>query len=111
MNKPIEFVLRAVAALIVVVVAIEYFVLDVLMVPPLVVVVILIGLSFLASKLPRTVAVVSIVLSVLVPVGAVMGYLSGQLVVLIPIFDVLVFGWLMWTAVTSLRTPKVADSL
>ncbi len=85
MKNSIEQVLQIVATLILIVVVIEYFVLDVLLVPPLVVAGTLIGLSFLAPKFPRTVAIISIVLSILVPVGAVMGYLSGQLVVLIPI--------------------------
>ena len=105
MNTSMEFVLRTVALLILIVVALEYLLLDVLMVPPLIVAIILVGLSSIASRLPRTVAIVSILLSVLVPLGAVMGYLSGQLVVLIPIFDVVVFGWLLWVAVAVLRTP------
>jgi len=110
MKTSVEFVLRTVAVLILVVVALEYLLLDVLMVPPLIVAGLLVGLSFVAIRLPRTVAIVSILLSILVPLGAVMGYLSGQLVVLIPIFDVLVFGWLLWVAVSVLRKSGGPDA-
>lgn len=108
MKNSIQQVLRIVTVLILFVVVIEYFLLDILMVPPLVVAAILIGLSFIAVRLPRTVAVISIFISILVPVGAVMGYLSGQLVVLVPIFDFLIFSWLLWAAILTLRQPKPA---
>lgn len=108
MTTSITFVLRTVSVLMLLVVALEYLLLDVLMVPPLIVAGLLVVLSTIAAKLPRTVAVISILLSILVPMGAVMGYLSGQLVLLIPIFDLLVFGWLLWVAVVTLRRSKAA---
>ena len=110
MKISIEFVLRTVAVLMLIVVALEYLLLEVLMVPPLVVAGLLVVLSFVSPRFPRAAAIVSIVLSFLVPMGAVMGYLSGQLVVLIPIFDVLVFGWLLWVAIATLRKPDGVDT-
>lgn len=98
----LSLVMRIIAALMVLVVTLEYFLLGELLVPPLVIVAILLVLSVIAGKFPKTVAVICLPLCFLVPAGAVMGYLAGQLVVLIPIFDVLVFAWLLWAAIRTL---------
>lgn len=102
-------VLRIVALLIVLMVAAEYVLLEVLMIPPLVVAALLLLLSVAATAFPRSVAVVCMLLSILVPAGAIMGYLEGQLVVFIPIFDVLVFTWLLWIALRTLREDRSAN--
>jgi hypothetical protein len=43
-------------------------------------------------------------LAVLIPIGALFGYLLGELVVAVPIFDALVFAWVFWNALHTLRT-------
>ena len=84
----------------------EYLLLDVFLVPPFVVAAILILLSFACSVWPVPTAYAAIVLCVVVPVGAIVGYLQGTLVLLIPIFDVIVFAWLLWTAIRTLRSAR-----
>lgn len=96
-------VLRIVALLIVVMVVAEYVFLDVVMIPPMVIAGVLVVLSVLFRWVPRGVAGITIVISVLVPVGAINGYMAGQLVVWIPIFDVIVFAWCLWVAIKSFR--------
>lgn len=99
-------VLRIVGALIVVLALGEYFVLDVFLVPPFVVAAILFLLSFACNAWPVATAYAAIVMCVVVPAGAIMGYLEGTLVLLVPIFDVIVFAWLLWTAIGTLRSPQ-----
>ena len=99
-------VLRIVGALIVAVALGEYFVLGVLLVPPFVVAAVLFLLSFGHNVWPVATACAAIVLCVVVPVGAIMGYLEGDLALLIPIFDVIVFAWLLWTAIRTLRSRQ-----
>ena len=99
-------VLRIVAALIAAVALGEFFVLGVFLVPPFVVAAVLFLLSFAHNAWPVATACAAIVLCVVVPVGAIMGYLEGDLVLLIPIFDVVVFAWLLWTAIRSLRSRQ-----
>ena len=43
-------------------------------------------------------------LSVLVPVGALVGYLRGDLVMAVPIFDGLLFGWVFWNSLRAARS-------
>ena len=99
-------VLRLVGALIIIVVLGEYLVLDELLLPPLVVAALVFGLSFAASAWPVATAWVAIVICVLVPAGAIAAYLRGELALLIPVFDVVVFAWLLWTSVRTLRSLK-----
>lgn len=99
-------VLRIVGASIVLMALGEYFVLDVFLVPPFVVAAILFLLSFVYQAWPIATAYAAILLCVVVPAGAIMGYLEGTLVLLVPIFDVIVFAWLLWTAIGTLRSPR-----
>lgn len=99
-------VLRSVGALIAAVALGEYFVLGVLLVPPFVVAAVLFLLSFGHNVWPVATACAAIVLCVVVPVGAIMGYLEGELALLIPIFDVVVFAWLLWTAIRTLQSRQ-----
>ncbi|MEM7281428.1 MAG: hypothetical protein AAF438_07350 [Pseudomonadota bacterium] len=103
----LPLVLRIVGTLIVIMVVGEYFVLKELLIPPLVIVAVLFALSFAYSKWPKTVTGITIVMCILVPIAAINGYLRGQLVLLVPIFDVVIFSWLLWTAVQSLRSNKM----
>ncbi|MEM6512579.1 MAG: hypothetical protein AAF660_06170 [Pseudomonadota bacterium] len=106
---PLPTVLRTVAGLIVGMVIGEYFVLDVLMIPPLGVVAVLLLLSFTYDRWPVATARIAAVLSVVVPIGALNGYLQGKLVLLVPIFDAVIFAWLLWTSVRELRLLKSAE--
>ena len=99
-------VLRVVGALIVAVALGEYFLLGEFLVPPFVVAAVLFLLSFAYNAWPVATACAAIVLCVVVPVGAIMGYLEGDLALLIPIFDVIVFAWLLWTAIRTLRSRQ-----
>ena len=96
-------VLRIVALLVVVMVVGEYVVLGELLIAPFVLAAVLFALSFAGKAWPAATAYVAILLCVAAPAAAIVGYLRGDLVLLIPIFDVIVFGWLLWTAVRTLR--------
>ncbi len=63
-------VLRTVGILMLVMVAVEYFLLDLFLLPPVIIAAVLIGLSFAFSYFPRTIAVVGLVLSVLATISA-----------------------------------------
>ena len=106
----LSIVLRAVGALIVIVVLGEYVVLDELLVPPLVLAALLIGLSFACNAWPATTAWLAIALCVIAPIGAIAGYLRGELALLIPVFDILVFSWLLWTSVRTLKSLKLPQA-
>ena len=103
-------VLRLVGALIVIVVLGEYLVLDELLVPPLVIAALLVGLSFACNAWPATTAWAAIALCVIAPAGAIAGYLRGELALFIPVFDILVFGWLLWTSVRTLKGLKQSQA-
>ena len=70
MTTSLRIVLRIVALLILLVVSAEYVLLDALMIPPLVVAALLIALSTAVGVFPRAVAVVSLVVSILVPAAS-----------------------------------------
>lgn len=103
-------VLRIVGGLIVLMVIGEYVVLQQLMLPPLVVVAVLLGLSFAYGRWPTPVAWIAVVLSVLTPVAALNGYLQGKLPLVVPIFDAVIFAWVLWTAVAALRSRPNAQA-
>ena len=100
----LPYVLRVVAILVAGVALGEYLALGAFLPPPFIVAAILLALSFVYRVLPAATAWLTIILCVVVPVGAIMGYLQGDLPLLIPIFDAIVFAWLLWTAIRTLRT-------
>lgn len=99
----VNTVLKAVGVLILVMVAVEYLVFDLFLPPPVIIATVLIILSFAFKRFPRAIAIVSLALSVLIPIFAALGVMSGQMPSFILIFDVVVFGWLGWTAIRFLR--------
>lgn len=105
---PLPTVLRIVASLIVLVVIGEYFVLGELLLPPFVFVTVLIVLSFAYQKWPNVTAWLAAIVSVAAPIAALNGYLQGKLVIVVPIFDSIIFAWLLWTAIRELRLSKSA---
>ena len=105
---PLPTVLRIVAGLIVLMVIGEYFVLGELMLPPFVFVTVLIVLSFTYQKWPNATAWLAAIVSIAAPVAALNGYLQGKLVVVVPIFDSIIFAWLLWTSIRELRRSKRA---
>ncbi len=105
---PLPTVLRIVAGLICLMVIGEYFVLGELLLPPFVVASVLILLSFVYAKWRKATLWIAIVLSILIPIGALNGYLKGNLVIVVPIFDSIIFAWVLWTAIRELRRSKQA---
>ncbi|MEO0369380.1 MAG: hypothetical protein AAF197_11445 [Pseudomonadota bacterium] len=102
MSLPIA--LRIASALILLIVIGERIFLGVWMLPPLLVVIpTLIILSFVYSRAPIGVARAVMVISVILPLLALNGFLQGFLVVLIPILDTLIFGWLFFLALKVVR--------
>ena len=83
--------------------ALEYVFLDELLVPSFVGSALLLLLSWAARTWTRPVAGVSIFLSFAVPLGALIGFLRGELVLAVPIFDFLLFSWVFANAVHTLR--------
>ncbi|MEM1261692.1 MAG: hypothetical protein AAGH76_04815 [Pseudomonadota bacterium] len=100
---PLPTVLRIVAGLIVVMVIGEYWVLDQLQLPPLGVVSTLVALSFTYQKWPTASAWLAAIMSVAAPIAALVGYLQGYLVLIVPVFDAVIFFWLLSTAIRELR--------
>ena len=84
--------------------ALEYLFLDELLVPAFVGSALLLLLSWAARTWTRPVAGVSIFLSFALPLGALIGFLRGELVLAIPIFDFLLFSWVFANAVHTLRS-------
>jgi len=73
---------------------------------PFVVAAVLLALSFLAIRRPREIAFVSIGISLVIPIGVTLGWLRGDLEGATVVLDGLVFGWLLITAVRSLRAAS-----
>ena len=84
--------------------ALEYLFLDELLAPPIVGSALLLLLSWASRKWLRLVAGVSIFLSIALPLGALIGYLRGQLVLAVPVLDFLLFSWVFANAVHALRS-------
>ena len=104
-------VLLTAAALVIAAGIVEFFLLGQFIPAPYVVAAILIVLSFLARRWPRPVALVCIVVSIYIPIGAFRAYRRGDLVWLVPIYDAFVFGWVLWNAVRAARmTSKVPEA-
>ncbi len=91
---PLPIALRIAALAVATVGTLEYLVLDVFIEAPFVVGALLLGLSAGVRRAPRPIAGITLLLSVFIPVGAVGLYLSGEVVLGIPIFDALLFSWL-----------------
>jgi hypothetical protein len=104
LRVPLHIVLNVAALLVACAGTLEYFVLGQFLPPPFVVAVVLLGLALASRRWIRTVAIASLGLAVLIPIGALFGYLLGELVVAVPIFDALVFAWVFWNALHTLRT-------
>ncbi len=108
--------LRTVGTLILLFVGFQYYVFDVLAVPPIGVALLLYALSYAAKRWRRIVAAISLVVSVVTPLAAIYGYWSGFLVGDIawgvPIFDGVIFAWLFWKSLQALRTAQgaIADA-
>jgi hypothetical protein len=97
-------VLRTAAVLLWVVAVIELVLFDDFQPPPFVIGGLLWGLSLVAGKAQRLALYVVVALSVVVPVGAVVRYLRNEVMVGVPIFDLMLFGWLLTNAVRALRS-------
>ena len=103
---PLPTVLRIVAGLILLMVIGEYLVLGELLLLPFGVVTVLILLSFAYSKWPTATAWLALIVSIGVPIAALNGYLQGKLVIVVPIFDAIIFTWVLRTAIRELRLSK-----
>lgn len=98
-------VLRAVGLLMYGMVAVEYLALEIFLAPPVIIATVLIVLSFFFGRFPKAIAYLSLASSVLVPISAGLGVALGQIPLFVLLFDVVVFGWLGWTAISFLRKP------
>jgi len=101
-----SIVLRVAALLICIVALTELVVLKELIIPPFVVATFLITLSFLFKSRPKLVLMIAMAVALVIPPAAVAGYLAGALVIAIPIFDTLLFGWILWNALKNLSRLK-----
>ena len=103
LHRRFHTVLLTAAVVIAAVATLEYLLLGELLVPPFVASALLLLLSRAAQKRLRLVAGVSVFLSVALPLGALIGYLRGELVLAVPILDFLLFSWVFANAVHALR--------
>lgn len=95
--------LRAAALLIVLAMAIRYLLLDLMMAIPLVTVALLVLLSISHRRWPRASAAISLVPGMLIPIFVLVGYLRGRVELALVVFDWLVLGWIVWSAIRELR--------
>ena len=104
--------LRTVGTLILLFVAFQYFFFDVLSLPPIGIAILLYALSYAAKRWRRIVAAISLVVSVVTPVGAIFGYwygfFEGDIAWGVPIFDGIIFAWLFYKSLQALRTAQEA---
>lgn len=104
LQQPLPIALRVVSLCIILLVVGERIFLGVWILPPLFVVVpTLILLSFLYRFWPRVVSGIVLVIAVLIPLAALLGFLAGKLVIVVPIVDTIIFGWLFWIAFQFFR--------
>lgn len=96
-------VLLVTAVLVVGAGTVEYLTLHQFVPAPFLVAAILVVLSLVARRWLRPAAFIAIALSIFIPIGAYRAYLRGELVWLVPIFDTLVFAWLLWNAVIAAK--------
>ena len=99
----LPMVLRVVAVLIACAITLRFVLLDSILPVPFVIIVILVVLSFTCNRWPRASAIASIILSVLVPVMVLLGYLNGSVELALVIFDWIVFIWIIISAIRALR--------
>lgn len=97
-------VLLIAAVLIFAVASLEWLLLDVLLVPPFVFSFLLLVLAAIGTRWPKPVAGISIMLAILIPIGATLAYLNGDIVIAIPIFDAVLFAWVAYNAIHALRS-------
>ena len=104
-------VLRIAALVLAVAGTFGYFVFGQPLAPPSVVALVLFALSLAARRRQRAVALLSMGLSILLPIESLLAYLRGDLVVAVPIFDLILFAWVFGNALHAARVPKnLADA-
>ena len=81
----------------------EFVVLGQFLPAPFVVAAALFALSFVHGQWKRASIRLLLMCSILIPLGALKLYLEGKVVVAVPVFDGLVFGWLFLRARNWLR--------
>ena len=86
----------------------EYFALGEFIAAPFVGAVVVLVLSVAVGSWPRPVAMLVLAISVFAPIAALMGTLRGDLHWAVPIFDLLLFGWVGWNAWASLRSAPLS---
>ena len=99
----LSFVLRTVGVLILLLVAFQYVVLEAFLVPPLGFAAFIIGLSFFVDRAPRVVAGIALLISVVLPTLAYLGYSAGNVPGFVVVFDVIIFAWLFVSAFRTVR--------
>jgi len=109
MQTSVTNALRIVAGLLLLVATLGVLVYDTFAAAPYVLAAVLGLLSFAADRWQRPTALVSLLIAVLVPIGAILGYLGGSVPILVPIFDVALFGWLGWRALAIVRATPAAS--
>ena len=92
-------VLRVVASLIVVAMTVRYFMLDIVMLAPIVTIAVLVALSFTFHRWPRATAGIALVPGILIPLFVLIGYWNGDIEIELVIFDWIIFLWLIVSAV------------
>lgn len=105
----LPFVLRSVSALIVVAVALQYFLLAVIVAVPVIAVIILLALSFTFEKWPRTSAAMSLLPGLLVPILVLIGYLNDTAPTWLLLFDWMIFSWVVASAINVLFLRNATD--
>ena len=99
----LSFVLRTVGVLVLLLVAFQYVVLGAFLVPPLGFAALIIGLSFFVDRTPRLVAGIALLISVVLPTLAYLGYSAGNVPGFVVVFDIIIFAWLFVSAFRTVR--------
>jgi hypothetical protein len=106
----LSLALRAVAAGVAVAGSIEYLVQGEFVPAPFGVAIVLVVLSFAEARFRRPVAIATTILCVVIPIGAIAGWLAGALAIAVPLFDSVIFGWLASIAWPVARALSGATS-
>ena len=99
----LSLVLRTVGVLVLLLVAFQHLILGAFLVPPIGFAAFIIGLSYFVDRTPRVVAGIALLMSVVLPMLAYLGYSAGNVPGFVVVFDVIIFAWLFVSAFRAVR--------
>ncbi len=102
-NISLNFTLRAIAVLVIMMVIAQYFSSNELHIKPFISANILFVLSIFGSNHIKRIAIASLALAVIIPAGIIQSYLEGRVTIEIVVINVLMFAYLAMVAIQTVR--------